>query len=70
MFTLQISTNNEAFGEDRWSRADEVSRILQEAILNVHLGEDRFPLKDSNGNTVGEFVFDGKGEGEHVYAAL
>jgi hypothetical protein len=63
MFTLQISTNNEAFGGDDWSQADEVKRILEEAVMAVHNGDQRGTLRDSNGNTVGEFFFDGKGEG-------
>lgn len=58
MFTLKIETGNAAFGKNR---AHEIARILREAADQVearipNIGEsvdDRWPLRDLNGNTVG-----------------
>ena len=54
-YFLVIKMDNEAFAENT---AEEVRRILRDAVSRVELFsfghlENRFPLRDANGNTVG-----------------
>jgi hypothetical protein len=54
---IEINMDNEAFGEDAESRAEEVKTILRRlasavAYDGVHMAA-RIPLYDSNGNKVG-----------------
>lgn len=53
--TLEITCSNDAFGEspDSYEFGVEVARILRSAADKFESGYARFPLKDSNGNTVG-----------------
>lgn len=59
-FTLSISLDNEAFGDDQWDREMEVSRILRnvsEALASSVVTIPRAELRDRNGATVGGFEF-------------
>lgn len=62
MFTMQIETDNAAFGEGDvrgGDRAAEVARILRRVARLVEDGSVSGPLHDANGNRVGEFELDG-----------
>jgi hypothetical protein len=54
-FTLKIKCDNDAFGDDPGA---ELGRILHELASRLErmpvCRGDRFPLRDTNGNTVGE----------------
>jgi len=52
-FILKVNTDNAAFGEDMYDIESELVSILHQAIDKLQAGNVRFPLKDSNGNTVG-----------------
>ena len=54
MFKLKIETGNAAF-EDPY-KAEEIGRILHLASIRLRQGETSGKLRDSNGNTVGEFA--------------
>lgn len=56
MFTLTIKTNNQAF---EYSPLMEVCNILQKAIDKMEQGQYMGSLQDGNGNTVGNFEYDG-----------
>lgn len=58
--SITIETDNAAFGEDNRDVAVEVAKILEsivERILDNEYIED-MKLRDSNGNTVGDFTVD------------
>lgn len=52
-FVLEIDLANAAFGEDMHEAAYELEYILLQAADKIVAGNVRFPLRDSNGNTVG-----------------
>lgn len=58
---IEIHTDNDAFADESGfdnSESAEVVRILQGIITRIEGGDIdglTFPLKDINGNTVGEF---------------
>ena len=56
-FTLEITTDNAAFGETEAERRDEIARVLR-AVANridrsYRWGEPEGPIGDANGNLVG-----------------
>lgn len=53
MFSLRIKTNNAAFAED--DKAHEVARALREVADKLDAGHDSATIRDSNGNTVGNW---------------
>jgi len=55
-FTLELNCNNAAFDEDLNA---EVARILREVADRIEADETlyKFPLRDINGNRVGEAAF-------------
>lgn len=54
MFKVEISTNNAAFGEDRFEKQAELKRLLEKIIAELDLGfVDKTPIVDINGNKVG-----------------
>lgn len=58
--SINIETDNAAFGEDNRDVAIEVAKILEsivERILDNECIED-MKLRDSNGNTVGSLYID------------
>lgn len=59
-FKLEIDTGNAAFGATIDERLSEVVRILREAADKLDDGYNAAPLRDANGNTVGEFKFTGR----------
>ena len=58
-FELEIAMDNDAFGETRDDAAAEVERILAGLSVNfakhVSAGLLTFPIRDANGNRVGEW---------------
>lgn len=60
MFRLTIETDNAAFAED--SATEEVARILEDAAKRLRDGVRTSTLRDSNGNTVGQFSLTVEGE--------
>ena len=60
MFSLDIKTDNAAFGEDEGghtaaSVAAEVARILRELAQDIENGGDGGAVMDLNGNKVGRY---------------
>jgi hypothetical protein len=58
MFKLKIETDNAAFGETIDETIDELGRILRETAGRMERGFVGFvggPLRDINGNPVGEY---------------
>jgi hypothetical protein len=57
-FTLNIKTDNAAFGEDDDERTAEISRILRNIAARLDDGTDlaRGTAYDINGNPVAEWV--------------
>lgn len=55
VFVFKINTDNAAFGENANAveYGEEVARLLVYAAKKVQEGYSCFPLKDSNGSTVG-----------------
>jgi hypothetical protein len=64
-FLLSIDTGNAAFTDlmsdnpnhQADARRRECAAILKEAARQLEMGVDRTPLRDTNGNTVGNFRF-------------
>ncbi len=58
-FILKIKTDNAAFGEDQMDRASEIFAIMQTVSAQVYDNApspgDTMPVRDSNGNTVGQW---------------
>ena len=54
MFDLHISTVNAAFDD---SPMLEIARILREVAAQLQEGDDYRALRDSNGNTVGDWSY-------------
>ncbi|MCW1844150.1 hypothetical protein [Prosthecomicrobium hirschii] len=54
-FTLDIETENAAFGETDQERRDEVARILIETANKIKAGAWHGAARDANGNRVGSF---------------
>ena len=50
--TIKIESYNSDVGEQA------ASRMLQEIISKINDGVERGPVKDINGNKVGEFIFE------------
>lgn len=55
MFKLKIETDNAAFGETIDETIDELGRILRETAGRMERGIVGGPLRDINGNSVGEY---------------
>lgn len=53
-FKLEIACDTSAFEDDP---TREVIRILEELFAHLRRGRDEGPLRDVNGNTVGQFSF-------------
>ena len=53
-YTLKISCDNSAFGDDETTRRLEIDRILRETANSLDEGEDLKILRDVKGNTVGK----------------
>jgi hypothetical protein len=56
-FTVEIQCDNEAFQDDKQT---EVARILSYLIGRLESGAASGHLRDTNGNTVGTFSFEGE----------
>lgn len=56
MFTLEIETDNAAFGDN--NLLIETARILRDAANKVEQGEHPGTLRDVNGNKVGAYQFE------------
>ena len=56
-FVLKIEADNEAFQPDP---RVEVARLLRRAADKLEQGDMAGTLRDFNGNTVGEFTFQGR----------
>ena len=57
---VSITMDNAAFGETDDDRCKEAARILREAANKVEqqgVTKNQVALKDTNGNTVGEFHY-------------
>lgn len=51
---IKFNCDNAAFSEpDSYQFAEEIQRILYQAIDKFKQGYSTFPLRDSNGNTIG-----------------
>ncbi len=57
-FTLEIRTENAAFGESLNETCAEVARILRRAADTVESGQTIMSLRDANGNRIGSAEFD------------
>lgn len=63
MFQLKIATDAAAFGDTPDERAAEIARILRSLADRIEFivpEEARRPVRDANGNTVGEFMISDK----------
>ncbi len=63
-FTLTLDTENDSFGDDCYSRAKEIARILRSAAESldtggIEAGDAPWRLRDSNGNSVGAYSLTG-----------
>lgn len=58
--TININMDNDSFGKNGMENAWELSRILtklsDELIMVDVLNGENIPIRDSNGNKVGEFI--------------
>lgn len=52
MVTIEFTTDNAAFEDDR---AVEIARILRDLADKILLGRTSGPIRDINGNRVGTF---------------
>ena len=60
MFTLTIETDNEAFTADPGAEIARILRLISDSmsISDIPLnGEERHPVRDINGNTVGKWEY-------------
>lgn len=59
-FIITIITDNDAFGDDDFREAEEVSRILKDLAGKLHMNPaivyNNPTLRDINGNTVGQVI--------------
>ena len=55
-FTIEIETDNAAFGETRIGAARELAIMLHEIARRLARGETEGRVRDVNGNTVGRFT--------------
>lgn len=53
MFTLTINTNNDAFFN---APRHEIIRMLDVVVVQLQGGKESATLRDTNGNTVGEWT--------------
>lgn len=53
MFNLKIETGNADLEQPY--KAEEIIRILQDAISKIKIGDNQGELRDINGNLVGTF---------------
>ena len=54
MFKVEISTENDVFGEDYMDNVVEIKRILEKIIAELDYGFiNKTPILDLNGNKVG-----------------
>jgi len=58
-FSVKIDCENAAFGGDMDAAGLEVIEVLKQVQHHLHQGTYDGALRDSNGNTVGVFYFDG-----------
>jgi hypothetical protein len=71
MIKIELKTDNDAFGDSDYETLDEAQRILNFLQKNLHdnyvttartdkrkLGLVFIPLRDRNGNRVGEFTYE------------
>lgn len=56
-FKLSITVDNTAFGEAMPAKDIEVARILRELANSLERGAPWPPLRDINGNTVGNWYY-------------
>lgn len=54
-FTLTINTDNDSFGECDEQRLSEIARLLGHVSDRLRCGWQEGRIRDSNGNTCGEF---------------
>lgn len=54
-FKLNFDCDNSAFGDDIFSRNEEIKRILLEVSKNLENGYEFFPVYDVNGNKIGKY---------------
>ena len=54
-FKLKIATDSAAFTDDGNDGKNEISRILREIANKLESGCDGGPIRDVNGNKVGEW---------------
>lgn len=62
-FTLTLSLDSEAFGEDQWDREMEVARILRgvaDSMYGNAIAASFAALKDRHGSIVGTYEFKGE----------
>ena len=55
MFSLQFTTNNEAFGIQTKEIEHEIGRILDDLADKVRAGRSDGPVMDCYGNIVGQY---------------
>ncbi len=57
MITIEIETDNDAFGQSAPARRHEVARILKNLASKIEqdMAYDDMKLRDINGNTVGKY---------------
>lgn len=56
-FVLRINCDNDAFGDNALSRDIEVSYILGRIAQSLEDGKSYGTIRDTNGNTVGEYEY-------------
>jgi hypothetical protein len=58
--TLTMNLDNSAFHDDDFGTANETIRCLEQVIEQLRNYRDWGAIKDSNGNTVGNFMIEGE----------
>ena len=58
MFKLEMETGNDAFGDNAFTQAIEISRILDKISEDINNGHDHGSCVDINGNKVGSWSID------------
>lgn len=58
MFKLEMETGYAAFGDDSYTRAMEITRILDKLSEDIKNGQEHGSFIDINGNKVGHWSID------------
>ena len=56
-FKLEFSVDNDAFAPSFSTRVGEITEVFNSVLHKLMHGEDSGTIRDSNGNTIGQFKF-------------